>query len=512
MKARGVMKRKVKNISTIVLVTIVLIAAVYVLLGIYYMEGFPCFTWINGVYATGKTVQEVNDELAGKYTYSGIKVIDATGAELNISATDVDLKVDYTDALNGVLSHQNPFLWGVNLFKNLSFHYEPTVQINRDKLYEKLSNWEIFTEQKELSVRIDKTEQGYVLVNEKDRVPNLDNIIGVVYDGMHNLSESVDLSSNETCYQSLELTKEEKDLVTFFKKIEKLQNCQIVYSIENELIPVDAAVVSDWILRSEDLEEALSEKISKKSPGSGLFIIRHQESKLPKEEELSEYDGFVIDSQGSLIVSEKKIYEFLFGLSQKYGTAWTMKRYRNGESSEVVINKNSKGDGSLFDVDKEFENLKTAFIEESYAINTQINLEIQESCLVIDAASQLGQTYIEVNMGDQMLYYYENGELVMDMPVVTGNVNRSRGTPTGLFSVYNKRYHTYLRGVDYVSYVNYWLGVNKGVGIHDALWRNKFGDEIYKSDGSHGCINCPMEKVSRLWEIVEIGTPVILYY
>ena len=100
----------------------------------------------------------------------------------------------------------------------------------------------------------------------------------------------------------------------------------------------------------------------------------------------------------------------------------------------------------------------------------------------------------------------------MNMPIVTGNVNRGRGTPTGIFPVYNKRYHTYLRGVDYVSYVNYWLGVNKGVGIHDANWRSEFGSDIYKRDGSHGCINCPEEKVSKLWEVVDVGTPVVLYY
>ena len=53
----------------------------------------------------------------------------------------------------------------------------------------------------------------------------------------------------------------------------------------------------------------------------------------------------------------------------------------------------------------------------------------------------------------------------MDMPVVTGNINRGRGTPTGFFEVYNKRYHTNLVGVDYVSYVNYWLGVIKGLAF-----------------------------------------------
>ena len=115
-------------------------------------------------------------------------------------------------------------------------------------------------------------------------------------------------------------------------------------------------------------------------------------------------------------------------------------------------------------------------------------------------------------MGNQVLHYYVDGEINMEFPIVTGNIGRSRGTPTGIYPIYNKRYHTYLRGADYVSYVNYWLGVNKGIGIHDATWRNKFGEDIYKTDGSHGCINTPLEKMETLYNIVEVGTPAVLYY
>ena len=82
------------------------------------------------------------------------------------------------------------------------------------------------------------------------------------------------------------------------------------------------------------------------------------------------------------------------------------------------------------------------------------------------------------------------------------------------YSLDNKRYHTYLTGIDYRTFVNYWLGVNKGIGIHDATWRKdaEFGGETYKGNGSHGCINSPLDQVATLWEICEIGTPVILYY
>ena len=38
-----------------------------------------------------------------------------------------------------------------------------------------------------------------------------------------------------------------------------------------------------------------------------------------------------------------------------------------------------------------------------------------------------------------------------------------------------------------------------------------FGKEIYKTNGSHGCVNTPYEAVKTLFEIVKTGTPVVVY-
>ena len=53
---------------------------------------------------------------------------------------------------------------------------------------------------------------------------------------------------------------------------------------------------------------------------------------------------------------------------------------------------------------------------------------------------------------------------------------------------------------------------NGGVGMHDATWRNKFGGEIYKTSGSHGCINLPLSIAKELYEEVETGFPVVSYW
>ena len=56
------------------------------------------------------------------------------------------------------------------------------------------------------------------------------------------------------------------------------------------------------------------------------------------------------------------------------------------------------------------------------------------------------------------------------------------------------------------------MPVKGGIGIHDASWRSKYGGEIYKTNGSHGCINTPYNEVSALYDMVEIGTPCVMFY
>ena len=59
------------------------------------------------------------------------------------------------------------------------------------------------------------------------------------------------------------------------------------------------------------------------------------------------------------------------------------------------------------------------------------------------------------------------------------------------------------------------LVTKDGVAIHDASWRNVYGGEEYKTNGSHGCINTPYDAVSKLYELLNAKqtdvTPVIIY-
>lgn len=116
--------------------------------------------------------------------------------------------------------------------------------------------------------------------------------------------------------------------------------------------------------------------------------------------------------------------------------------------------------------------------------------------------------YIVVSISKQTLEYYEYDKVVLFSNIVTGIDGK---TPIGKFKVLNKATNIILRGADYASFVNYWIAFKgNSFGFHDASWRSKFGGTIYKTGGSHGCVNMPYNKVKQLYNTVAIGTPVYI--
>ena len=137
-------------------------------------------------------------------------------------------------------------------------------------------------------------------------------------------------------------------------------------------------------------------------------------------------------------------------------------------------------------------------------------LEDRVPCFLMDN-SELGNTYVEVSIPEQHMWYYLDGECVLESAVVTGQVG-VHDTPTGCFYITQMINGTYLTGEDYKEWVNRWMRLTtNGIGIHDANWRSTFGGDIYLTDGSHGCVNMPNLKAADLYELVDIGTVVIIH-
>ncbi len=453
---------------------LILLSLIVMYLGLayYYSDGFSYGTWINGIYCTGKNVNEVNDELLEQCDYHGLTIIDSDGKSYAISSQEVNLVVDFDEALWMYLKQQNPYLWIDNLFdKAKNRTLEPVIQYDRDAYTKIVDSFPFFQgekEEKDRQLKLVKGEEGYYLLNERTHVLNAEKTRKLIQNSFEDLKPELNLEA-EGCYEDLSLTDEMKQDLSLWKKIEAYQDCGIVYRFGDERFPVDASVVCDFLL-------------------------------------LDEKGEFVFDEQGNLCTDEEKVFGFVDWLAQEYDTVGAARQFHATRGEVVTVEGGIYG--NKIDRDAEKEYLLQAFLdkkrEEHEPVYTQKAIK--------QGKDDIGDTYIEVDMTNQMMYYYQEGELKVETPVVTGNTRLRRGTPQGTNYVYSKETNRVLRGEDYASPVKYWMPVKGGVGIHDASWRSKYGGEIYKTNGSHGCINTPLEEVSKLFDMVEVGTPCVMFY
>ncbi|MDR2888507.1 MAG: L,D-transpeptidase family protein, partial [Lachnospiraceae bacterium] len=221
---------------------------------------------------------------------------------------------------------------------------------------------------------------------------------------------------------------------------------------------------------------------------------------------LTDEGEFVLDEQGDLVLDEEAVTRFVDELADRYDTVGATRQFRATNGETIAVSGGTYG--NKLDQKAEVAYLLKAFGERRSEIHTP---EYTHMAL-LQGKDDIGDTYIEIDMTAQQMYYYSAGECVLSTPVVTGNTALRRGTPVGVNFVYSKERNRILRGEDYASPVDYWMPVNGGIGIHDASWRSEYGGEIYKTDGSHGCINTPRDKVEQLFEMVELGTPCVMYY
>lgn len=121
--------------------------------------------------------------------------------------------------------------------------------------------------------------------------------------------------------------------------------------------------------------------------------------------------------------------------------------------------------------------------------------------------------YIEVSIPEQHLWVYQDGVVVLESDVVTGNKSLGKRTPRGLNMVRGHLQSIYL--VDNY-FVDYWLCISMDgtYGFHDAdRWREpeEYGGDTYLTHGSGGCVNVPLENMAKMYEMVPDRTPIVIY-
>lgn len=474
-------------ISTIGAAAVLVAAAVVALNAYYNYYGvFPMRVWINGTYCTGMTADEVVSMLENSYDpdLDKISVCTADGESHELLLREYGVSVTYDNMVKSCLINETShYKWLENIRTPRIYKILPACCYDIDTIKSKLGELDWLNERlyhAQNTVSIVKSETGgYILVDETKDLLLKENAVELISNEIVNQltcftspSHQIDLSSGENkkvCYQNIPYTSEMKDTLSKWEGIQEFQDFKITYKFGDRDEVIDEAVVSNWM--------ALDDK-----------------------------GNIIFDEDDKPVLDQTMIDEYVAYLSTTYNTVGIERKFKTTRGDTVTVASGSYG--NAIDEKAEYEFLLNAFLNKESGIRIpQYISEAKEK-----GSDDIGDTYIEIDMGNQHMYYYADGALVIDTPVVTGNASRGWNTPAKVCFVYFKQKNRVLRGANYATPVKYWMAVDGNIGIHDATWRGEFGGEIYKTNGSHGCINTPLEIMTELYDIVETGTPVVMFY
>jgi len=120
--------------------------------------------------------------------------------------------------------------------------------------------------------------------------------------------------------------------------------------------------------------------------------------------------------------------------------------------------------------------------------------------------------YIDVNLATQVMTLFENGRAIDAFIISSGKPGME--TPKGEFIIENKAVRPWSKR--YSLYMPYWQAITPDglYGIHELPeWPGgyKEGANHLGTPVSHGCIRLGIGSAKRVFEWVEIGTPVVIY-
>lgn len=440
---------------------------IYLAFSLFFIDHFYFGTFIGEIDCGGKTAAEAEALISkeiGKY------MLEIQGREEKkevLTASEIGLKFMPSDAFSEIVKEQNGFGWITLFWKNLHYHVPMIVEFDEKLLEKRIRQMPIMQEKNMQKPRnayigdydgsigqypIVEEERGTYLIYEK--------VKEAVIQAVGNIEHTLVLD-DAGCYEHAEVTKNDAELCRFQYRLNRYVSAKIVYDWHGFEEIIDGNVISQWL---------------------NIDTEKH-------------WAG--IDAQA--------VREYVDNLSRKYDTYGKIRKFTTHEGKQIYVEPGNYG--WQVNRKKETERLIKAIRagrreerEPEYLFTANVKGE-----------DDIGDSYVEIDLGNQCLYLYSEGRLVTETDFVSGNVSRGFTTPNGVFGLTYKTQNATLKGQGYRTPVKYWMPFNGNIGMHDANWRREFGGDIYLKSGSHGCINLPPKEAEKIYEYVYKGFPIICY-
>lgn len=469
-------KGKAKKIAGLVAGMVLAVAAgAYAGVSYYYTDKFFEGTTINGIDCSGMTASEVEKLITEKVEDYSITIKARNVEPEVIKGSDLSYKYRSNGDIANFIKNQKCYLWPKGYFEPLIYTAGENITFDQKSLEEKLMELECAKDENQVdpvSAHILYENGSFSIIPENEGSSLiLPRAYRELESAVSNSQMELDFN-NTTAYEPALIKKDDPTLVESLESYNKYANASITYLFDDKTEVLDGNIIKDWL-----------------TPNSDGVMVKDDE------------------------VFREKVVEYVADLGRKYDTVGKPRTFTATTGRQVTVYAVEYGwsideAAEVEEVLSEIEAGEVVEREPIYAMMANSHDD-----------SDVGNTYIEVDMGIQHMYYYMDGQIVFDADFISGLPDGVHATPEGIYLLYGKESPSVLIGdmvngkPEYVTPVSYWMPFNGGIGFHDATWQYMgFGGALYTSLGSHGCINLSLDSAAALYSIIRFGDPIVCFY
>ena len=471
-------KNKIMKIVVMLIVMILVMSCcVYAGISYYYSYHFFYGTTINGIDSSNKTAYEVEQEIAGKKDNYTIQVRARMQDPQAITGKDIDYKYVSSGAVLQLLKTQKSWEWIGSLFETKNYMVQEETFFSREKLEEQVNSLNCAKKENQIAPEnayVSFVNSEFTIVPETEgNELNTKEAYQMICRAIDNDAAEVNLESDSKAYKKADVTKESSELQNMVNTYKNLTKANITYTFGDETVTLDGNTIKNWLQ---------------------------------------------FDEKGQLLQNDEAfrqhVVDYVAQLAADHDTVGTERQFQTTSGRTVYVYGSAYG--WKIDQDKEVAQL----MQEIQSGTHTTREPVYSMRANAHGINDLGDTYIEVDLTEQYMWYYQNGNIIFQSEIVSGlPSDPDRKTPPGIFTLNSKSSPSVLRGemtangtYSYEQLVTYWMPFNGGIGFHDADWQPYFGGDRYLTGGSHGCINLPPENAGQLYSLIQYDVPIICFY
>lgn len=452
-------------VRNIIMISIFILGLIYIVIGTRYQNTFLPKTIIHGIDVSDKnieqTMQLINEQL-NQYTLTLQERDDQTE---QIHGYDINLRISDGELLGSILKEQKPLTWGYYFFNQTDYEIDSVLTFDEDLLHSMINGLSCLNPEL-ISPPVDAVlvyieGSGYQIIPETDgNEPVPERLYAAAADAVLNLAGEISLDELGV-YLEPQIREDDPNLTNRKMALEAYTNVTITYHFDNQTEILDGNTTHQWLSYEE-----------------------------PE----------------NVTVDREKAAEFVKELGKKYNTAYQTKQFKTSYGPTISISRGDYG----WRINQQAET--DALIEVLKSGQSQDREPLYLQRAAQHSTPDYGNTYVEINLTAQHLFYYVNGKLLIESDFVSGDEAKGNATRVGAYGLTYKERNATLRGTNYETPVTYWMPFDGNIGMHDGYWRSSFGGTIYKNNGSNGCINLPPEVAKTIFENIETNVPVLCYH